>query len=399
MGLFRLENRVVTSSILFTLALSPVACGEALREHTDVAAVRSGEASPPEVRSVQGIKTLTLRGSRQEMGQQYGAALRSELRQALAILEDYYVKQRGVPFTRLQAQAELFYDRFPWSYQMFILGVAQGSGLRPDQAKILNAQETLTGLSRDDPGACSFIAISPSRTKTGAMLIGRNYDFPPPYDRIAPLLTVTVMEEDNSLPVAFIGLPGQIYCPTCIGGNGIFMELNNGMPSGGFSVNTKRQTLLITMLQALQDSDDLAQVESRLNATQSDYSLIVNIANKNTLKSLEFSSTKGQKTTVPTDDIFVSTNFFLNEDWPGLPEPTDATTWQGVTRRNNLLKLARHAGPLDAEGLSQIMNRTIPQGGAVSPNTIYQLIYDSHDGSLLVRVAQSSDWIAIPELF
>jgi hypothetical protein len=344
------------------------------------------------------ITVIKVQGTHYEMGVQYGSALQTEMQQALLLLENYYVRDHGVPYQRLLNQADAFYARFPYSYQVFMQGIAEGAGMNLDDVKILNAMETMNELLAREGGHCAFIALAPQQSATHATLIGRNYDYSAPFDQIAKYLTVTILQEDNTVPTAIIAMPGQIYCPSCVNAAGLFMEMNNGMPSGGSFINKNRQTLLINMLLALQNSTSLFQVETQLNAIQADYSLIVNTADANHVKSYEFSSTLGMKEMLPLPEMtFVSTNFYLNPAWKNIPPPSDATTWLGVTRRNNLLALADATPQLNITQFQTLMDKHILSGGAVWAPTIYQLIYDSSTQNLYVKINSAANtWSKIP---
>jgi hypothetical protein len=349
------------------------------------------------------IPVIIVHGTHREMGVQYGRAMQNELRESLSILENYYTEQRGISYQKLLANANLLYARFPVSFQLFIQGVAQGSNLNLNDAKILNAMATMGSIASDEGGHCSFLAITPRYTSTNATLIGRNYDFPTPFDKIAQYLTITILKEDNAEPTAIISLPGEIYCPSCVNADGLFMELNSGSPSGGEYVDVNRQSLLINMLQIMQNSKDLQQMEKELNATQSDYSLIINTADNKQIKSYEFSSTLGMHTLFPPSDAnFASTNFYLSDAWHGIPAPTDETTWMGVTRRNNLLNLSAAEKSFDIKTFESLMDKNIKDGGAVWDLTVYQIIFDPSDLSLYLKVHSSAaKWVRVPlkELF
>ena len=346
------------------------------------------------------IQTIVLHGSHEQMGIQYGKNFRKELHEALAILNDFYITKNRLSYKKLRDQAESFYQRFPLSYQRFIIGISHGSGLSLDDAKILNAMETLGQLlpRLDNKQKCAFLSIPANKTSTNALLIGRNYDFPPPFDQLAKYVTVTVLQEENAVPTAFISIIGEIYCPTCVNAKGLFVELNNGMPSGGDRVDTKRETLLIHLLHILQNSTDLKQLQKQLNATQSDFSLIINTANKTTVQSYEFSSTLGMKTVFPMKNtVFASTNFYLNQSWCEIPKPTDATTWLGVTRRKNLLNLADQSSSFDIASFEALMDKKVSEGGAIWHSTIYQIIVDMSNLTLYIKINhQAKTWSKIP---
>jgi hypothetical protein len=344
------------------------------------------------------ITVLVLRGSHYEMGMEYGKQMADKLRAVLDILKRYYVNDHGVPYSRLVEKAGKFYARYSFNYQPFIDGMARGSGLSLDDCKVLNGMETLSSLITESYMAeCAFMFIPPSRTQMNSAIIGRNYDFFPPFGACAKYLTVTVLQEPNKTPTAFVSMPGQIYCPSCINSRSMFVELNNGEPSGGFTVDHERQSLLIDLLEIIQNAGDFSQIERQLRATESDYSLIINTADAQSARSFEFSSINGMKPNFPNkNDVFVSTNFFLNTTWPNLPMPTDNTTWFGVTRRNNLLSLASKESKHNASTIQSIMEKRIEDGGAVWAYTIYQLIFDTSDSSLYLRATQhQSGWTHI----
>lgn len=350
------------------------------------------------------IPVLVLSGTHHEMGINYGRQLTTQLHEVLAILKDFYINERRITLEELNTQADLFYQRYPHTYQLFLEGVAKGADLPLEDVKILNAMETLSEAQNVTDAHCSFIYLPPNKTTAGAGLIGRNYDYSQPFDQLANYLTVTVLLEDNAVPTAFISMAGQVYCPTCINANGLFLELNNGMPSGGYYIERERQSLLINMLLTLQHSTTLDQAKKQLNAYQGDYSLILNSADATHANSFEYSTTMGMKHLSPeTGQPFASTNFFLHPDWgDSIPEPRDALTWDGVTRRNNLLNLANTTEKFDLTSFKTMMNTNIEDGGAVVDRTIYQLIFDESTLDLYIKINnQSDEWQYVPlgELF
>lgn len=348
--------------------------------------------------STAGINLLVLKGTQSQMGIKYGKIMRARLNEVLNILKEYYVAQHSVPYEKLVAKANVFYEKYPYPYQRFIKGMAQGSGLSIDDCKVLNAMETLNSvIGVNSIHWCSFMTIPGSKTTTNSTIVGRNYDFPPPFDKCAKYLTVTVLLEEDKIPTALISMPGQIYCPSCLNSEGLFMELNNGMPSGGSYVNDQRQSLLINMLQTMQNSETLSQAEKQMRATKSDYSLVVNTADKRDTKSYEFSSTQGMKPYFPPkDEVFVSTNFFLNKTWEKIPSPFDNNTWFGVTRRNNLLKLAGMKEKHSISTIMSLMDKNLEEGGARWDLTIYQIIFDSNSLDLYLKVPNlNANWTKI----
>lgn len=350
-----------------------------------------------------GVKTIVVEGSHQEMGIQYGEKLKEELYGALSALKYFFITQNNMSYENMLEQANTFHARYSNTYSFFLEGIAQGSGLTFDDVKILNGMETIKPSSKasnkTELGACSFIFLPPSKTYSGESLMGRNYDFCAPYDKISENITVSILKATNQLPTAIIGMPGQIYCPSCVNSEGLFMALNNGMPSGGYSKNETAKSLLINMLHMKQSSNNLNHLATQLLSTQSDYSLIINTANKNEAKSFEFSSTMGLKAFCPNlEEVFVSTNYYQNITWENIPKPSDQTTWLGVSRYNNLMSQASLQDKFNVENLQDMLNTNIEDGGAFWNMTIYQMIYDSSNQNLYITRGKfdNGNWTKIP---
>jgi hypothetical protein len=374
------------------------------------------------------IKLIVLEGSYKEMGMQYGVEFKEELHGALEALKDFFILQHQMTYEQILQQAESFHARYSYSFVKFLEGMGESSGLNFSDIKILNGMETIKLIAseenipqaslQEEPlvnanssneqfiiqtdqelGGCSFIFLPPHKTYSGDSLIGRYYDFIDPFRTIAQNITVSILKDNNHVPTAIIGMPGQIYCPTCINSEGLFLELNNGMPSGGFHKEQTRQSLLINMLHMKQNSDDLATLVTQLMAAQSDYSLIINIADKKEVKSFEFSSTMGMKTYFPAvAETFVSTNYYQNSTWYNIPEPTDESTWLGVSRHDNLIRQSNAKNLFTVADLQEIMNTDMNNGGALWDYTIYQIIYDSSNQDLYITrpIYDHGDWTKIP---
>ncbi len=344
------------------------------------------------------IRILVLEGTKYNMGIDYGKQLEEELHISLSILQKFFIEQRNISFDKLLEKSEEFYNRYPASYQKFIEGVAIGSNLSLDEAKILNAMEILRSLvdGQETLGGCSFINIPGAKTTSGANIIGRNYDYAGlPYKLIAQHLTLTILKESDMVPTAFIAMPGQIYAPTAINAASLFISLNNAMPSGGFVVNNQHQSLLINLLIALQTSQNFAQLDNQFQLLNSDFSLVINAADQHHLKSYEYSAFQNMKYYLPEDDLsFASTNFYLHQDWD-MPPPTDELTWDGVSRRNNLL-LQTSGETYSSKNLMDLLEIDLNLGGAKLDTTIYQIVFDTKSKDLyLKRTQQDASWTHI----
>lgn len=345
------------------------------------------------------IRVVQLTGTSYEMGQQYGQQMQDKMANTLQILKAYYKKQ-GVLYGKVIAKANEFWSRYSNHFaEELFRGVVFGSRMSMDDCKVLLAMETLGSLTEskgDMDFSCSFVGIPASKTQENSTLIGRNYDYGQPFDKIAQDLTVTVMRgSGDNLPTALISMPGQLYCPSCINSQGLFMELNNGGPSGGFVHNEAAYTMLSKMTDTIKLSSNIGQVGFQLLGSNSDYSLIVNVASATDMMSYEFSSngTCKQYSTRPNEPL-VSTNFFQNKTW-NVPKPTDDTTWMGVTRRDNLHNLVNAINQHNISTVKQMMDKKIDEGGAKWGLTIYQIIFDPKNLMLYLKPNTGCNWRAI----
>lgn len=364
-----------------------------------------------------GIHVIALAGGNMfDKGQAYGENLKGTLEFTRNHLVSSF-GQHNVTHAEMAAAAQPFYDRYSYKFKLFLDGVAKGSGLSADDVNILNGMETIHHLlSLKDPSYqntlaltgntdlvhCAFISIPPEKTSDGHSIIGRNYDYPPEiYGEIAKSLTVTIINDEDTVSTALIGMPGEIYCPSCVNENGLFMELNNGMPSGGYTLDQDRESLLIRMAEVMQNSPDLEAMHSQMMGVRSDYSLIVNTANDSYAQSYEYSTnvSLGMKPYSPeAGETLVYTNFYLNQTWGNeIPVPTDPTTWEGVTRRDNLLNLASKSDDFDLDTMKSLMDIEIQNGGAYWDLTIYQLIFQPHENELSIKRTFSGNqtWVDI----
>jgi hypothetical protein len=370
-----------------------------------------------------GINVISLTGGNHyDMGKAYGSNMHDVLLGAKETLVTNF-NAYGITYQQMVDRANMFYERYSHTFKDFLNGMASGSGLTLDDVNILNGMETLNsmlppslldsnneyknplafGNTEAEVVHCSFISIPPLKTVSGFSIIGRNYDFTPEiYGEIANNLTVTILNDLNTIPTAIIGMPGQIYCPSCVNQEGLFMELNNGMPSGGYVSDYSRESMLINMLQVMQNSETLDELSHQMLALQSDYSLIVSTSNKSYAQSYEYSSNSslGMKPYSPSSgEVLAYTNYYLNQSWGNeIPVPTDATTWEGVTRRDNLLQLANSSNAFDLDYMKQIMAIDIDDGGACWYMTIYQIIHQPDINMLSLRRPYNNDsetWVDI----
>lgn len=339
-----------------------------------------------------GVATIT--GSFPEMGNQYGSHFKSVLPKILKIILDYFCVKHGLEKATLLKEANALYKRFPQKYQKFIVEAAKSSDMLLDDMKILNSMETFISLIKQSHiGNCSFVGIPKSKSKTGGVLVGRNYDYPKPFDLCVKYLSVVVFNETGKLPTAVVTIPGQIYCPTGFNSKGIYCSLNNGMESGGKEVNKDSTSILTSLLDGLQRSESVGGFSKYLDAIATDFSLIINSADSDNIYSHEISSFKGIKSfCYQGDEVFISTNFFQHCDW-NLPQVDNKKTGYSITRYDNLKHTTKNIEYYDVDDIKALLDcrlRDEDKPGATWKYTIYQVVYDPELFLLYIKRPQYS---------
>lgn len=339
------------------------------------------------------VTTLCLKNlTYYDMGYMYGKTLEFELKETLTTLKNYY-ETMNISYRTVVAHAEMFHDTYnSVSFLKFLNGIANGSSLTMDDCKVLNGMETLgsmnmTLMPESATLGSSFVYVPPQLSKSKSGIVARNYDDASLFGTIAgKSLIVTVIADSDKLPVATIGMPGQIYCPSCINSENIFAELNNGAAMANGKVSSEPgNTLLLDILEDLQEADSLRQMSLLVKQSDPDQQSIVNIADSKRLQSVEFFKEDGVKTYTPEKNhTFVSSDLFKNNMSLDLSQNLDTNVWIGLQTENNLKKLLDKPG-CDVDCVKSAMDVTLDDGGALWPMTIYQLIYDMNSQYLFVR--------------
>jgi len=345
---------------------------------------------------------IQLYGSKYEMGCQYGRQARKNLENAYSILYSY-LKNRCVPDDKIAKLIEEFYARVPEEWKSFVEAEASCAQMDLMQAKALLAMGPLYALSveRKVLDGCTFFYIGQDISENNHAIIGRNYDFHThPYSEITKDLLITVLNEPGTTPTAFISLPGQVYCLTCINQDGIFASINNGMVSGGSITNDANPLVMSNVLTAVQHSKNIEQLELKFSAIKPDYSVIVNYANATNVGSFEFSSICGaHKASIDQNHKFmVSTNFYHDNNWCNFDSKqpvTDHNSWLGITRKQNIETMIESQTLHNATFVTSILDAKLEQGGATTDYTIYQIAYDTGLKSLLIKTIHDDVWINI----
>lgn len=341
------------------------------------------------------INIIELRGTWREMGRQYGALMSAEL-------GDMYERgvmkklagEVGVDIEQMKTRSQKFFANYPFKFKEIIRGMAETSGLTMEQLLLVNAMELIAGEACFSH--CTGIAVWGDYV-SGPLVYGRNYDYMPWFSEFSDNIVVAVYHPaDGSLSVATMGFAGEIYAVNGMNEKGLFLELNNGMPSGGALWYDSRVPAVAALFQFLLDCETLDDLESHFQTTKANFAYIIGVTDGQTARCYEwpvFEVKRRESHSRP--GLIVLSNHFTEFSW-GLPRPDDNAWWLTRTRRQNLLTLAKHLkGTIDNKTMMKMLDTKIEDLGATTDMTIYQMVVVPSRYELWFKISGSQSWTEI----
>ena len=340
--------------------------------------------------SMNGTSVVDLHGTWYEMGRQYGALLKDELAEVYLFVEtivQYSVGNAEKTNSIVAVQTA----QTPYRISEFMRGAAETSGLTVEQLQAVNAVERIGGLPK-----CSAVFCWDGYA-AGPLVVGRNYDYSEAFALLKDDVAVTVYHPaDGSLAVATVGYVGEIYAVNGLNEKGIFMELNNGKPSANIKSPDPRVTGTTMLFSALFEIDALEDWDLFFSTVNCSSSYIINVADSHLARSYEWCPVgfKPGGSDLP-DGLLVSTNYYVNPEWL-FALPSDQASWQGLTRRKNLIALSESAkGGIDPQKMMEIIETSVEDGGAMNELTVFQMVVVPETKNLWLQVVGGAGWTHI----
>lgn len=337
---------------------------------------------------VDGVHVISLYGSWHEMGRQYGSLAECYMEDVL----EYVDSRLGGDAARIAGAREIaenLYVHNPEYLLDFFAGVAETSGIGMERLKLCNAVEYVEGCFQ-----CSAMAVWGDYSG-GKLIFGRNYDAAG-YKEIDRDILVTVYHPDNALAMATIGYAGEIYCVNGINGKGIFVELNNGMPSGGWDIHWEMRPATTELFDMLLHAGSLDDVDRFFGSTRSFASFIIGVADRNEARSYEwcYDGMQSGADAFPPG-LMLRTNHYVNRQWTYCV-PSDSESWNSITRLCNMTAQAeKFKGHIDVPTMKAIMSTSIENGGPCHGLTRYQIVAVPEDLTLHIHVPCCRKWVEL----
>jgi hypothetical protein len=358
---------------------------------------------------------VELHGNYREMGRQYGA-LRKDI---LTYMNDQITqspnwlnlpevmrtnpgqKQKSNEFTIPWLKS--YYEKFP-NYNEIMIGIGETSGLGDRTYLICSPLKEVYIMSTEP--LCSFVAAWGPYTPDSQLIAGRNFDWS---QRMANYSEIVVYNPtDGTIPVATMGYAGSIYLESGLNKEGLFIELNEGSYSENvlkkknytvYKQNKPKSTATqLELFNLAQTSANTEQVDKNFANVSTQLGVIINAADKKGAYSYESISNRYVKRNPQETGLLVATNHFIDPSWnlnPIEPESPD-DYYYTVLRMNNLLNFSQqNKGNITPEIMMQMISTPTEEGGALMPETAFEMVVVPNDLKVWFRAPQYLNWTEV----
>jgi hypothetical protein len=350
------------------------------------------------------FRVLELSGTYRQMGRQYGRLMSGPMKEMYNEVVSQYAKNRiACSDISLNDFSLQLFRLYPRRFQELAEGMSETSDMNLNKIAVLNeffdyllSCYVLPGSGNN--GNCSAISAWGKYSKDGALVMGRNFDFPDFYRAFNKYITIVAYNpSDASNSTAVITYPGQIGSMQAFNSRGLVLENNNGSSSGDSGrYFGKRIPFMIKDLGAMLESSTYEGLDAALVTSRMHYPLIYNIAYPGGASIYEM-TTFDVKRRQGQEGLLIGTNHFISPGWnPPTSENQDGIK-DSKERYDNLKTLAeKYKGEIDAPMMMAIMDVPKDKGGATPQDrNIYQFVAVPMDLKIWVKALTYDDWTEV----
>jgi hypothetical protein len=338
-----------------------------------------------------------LHGSYRDMGRQYGALRKADLKTIYDVISGDFGKTSDLTYDNFLEYGRLLFQYYPERYKQMLYGMSETSGLDMDKILIVSVTEGYISMKNGLPEGCSGVAAWGNYTADGTLIFGRNYDWGPSLRQYANV--VVLNPNDGSIPYASITYTGCVYATSAINKQGIFLELNDGGLSRT-GVYDNRSTWYASLQTIIENSRTLGDVDRYFNALKPNSEFVINVADKNISYSYEWGLESAHRRSPDYDGLLAATNHFVDsylcENETTLAQKDNLYS---IIRRQNLLNWGnRCKGNITEDMVKQMVSTPIENGGAFFANpplTAYEIIVIPQKLKIAVRIPGVQEWVDI----
>jgi hypothetical protein len=309
-----------------------------------------------ELRIINSIPVVILRGTPTELGEQHAALLADESR-ALLEFPRLALDELGVGFAMpvVAAAGRTLLKNAPVDYRTEHAALAHKAKLDPDALAVVTTLLELRRLG------CSVLIVEPSRSATGTPLFGRNFDFVPLglLDRYG---VVKIVHPAGKHAFAEVGWPGLIGVVSGMNDTGLCVATLDVYDSADESPHyePKGVPMMLTFRRILEECATVAEAEKLLHQTQA--TTQANLAVCDRERGAVFEITPKQVAHRDAEaGLLPCTNHFRTEN----------LGWSHRCRRYTILSQAQEKPRLDVADLQRYLHRA-NQGETTLQTMVFQ---------------------------
>ncbi|MCE5214277.1 MAG: C45 family autoproteolytic acyltransferase/hydrolase [Methanobacterium sp.] len=364
---------------------------------------------------------VELHGNYREMGRQYGALRKdiltymngqisnSTIWLKLPELVEYSNQRIGYDIISSPDEVPIkwiksYYEKFP-NYNEIMIGISETSGLGDRTYLICSPLKEIYILSTE-PFMCSYVAAWGPYTTNSQLIAGRNYDWSQEMSDFSEI--VVYNPDDGSIPVATMGYAASIYLETGVNKEGLFIEMNEGsypeylLKEKNYTAysqdKSKSNPAQLEIFKLSQTSSNIAQLDENFKNTSTLMGVIVNAADENGSYSYECLSNQYIKRNPQENGLLVATNHFIDPSWQlSAIEPESMDDYYlTVYRMDNLMNLCeQNKGKITPDMMMQFISTPTEEGGALMPETVFQVVVIPHDLKIWFRAPLHYNWTEV----
>jgi len=234
---------------------------------------------------------------------------------------------------------------------------------------------------------CSAISCWDDYSDGGKLIYGRNYDAAS-YRTLGDELVLMVYHPDGGQSFATLNYAGEIYCVNGFNESGLFVELNNGMPTTGFIPDFSVKVSTTELMRFIANARNIDEADQFFESTPSTAGFLIGVADGKGARCYEWYADQYQRSDDQTPDgLMVMTNHFVDPDWE-FEIPSDENSWKSLTRRANFLSFVESRdGKVCVDDLKELLPTPIVDGGLVIPGyDMYQIIVVPEDNLFYINI-------------
>ncbi|MBI1917158.1 MAG: hypothetical protein HYS12_20830 [Planctomycetes bacterium] len=341
--------RFIAGLFLLALLVPPAAAAEKPFRYPE------GKHGKGELKCVNGVPVLTVEGTPEEIGEQIAMLTIKPVGGFEKLFQEFLKFQRAEKLWPFLVKAcTTLYKRMPADHVKEIDALARTSGVDRDIFVVANTIMDVMKL-----GGCSTLVVEPSRSATGQLLFGRNFDFPPLGGDLAKYTLVMIYRPKGKRAFAAVGFPGLIGHPTGINEAGVALASNEITSAGDGSprFDPAGVPMASYFRRVMEECGSVAEVDKLLRSVQRTTMGSLTVCDKKEGVVFEV-TTKTVAVRRAEKGVCVCTNHFVTE---GLANSRGCWRWPILEKARGLekVKLPDVAKKLDEVNQGQFTIQTM----------------------------------------